>query len=183
MAATRLPMTKAVQQGNQQELEIHQIEIEMQNEDLRQAQVQLRTALALYTDLYDFAPAGYLTIRRDGVIQQMNLAAASLLGIERLHLMGCCFGVFVAAEALADFNALLAKAIETKTSEVGEVGLSVKGKPPLTVQLRISVSADGQECRLVLIDITERKRLEEALQQSEIFAKSVLNARKLKPKF
>ena len=176
MAATRLPVSKAVQQRIQQELEIHQIELEMQNDELRQTQVQLDTALARYTDLYEFAPVGYLTIRPDGAIQQINLAAASLLGTKRLHLMGWCFGAFVAAEALADFNALLVRAIETKTSEVGEVGLSVKGKPPLTVQLRISVSADGQECRLVLIDITERKRLEEALQQSEIFAKSVLNA-------
>ena len=160
MAAARLPMTKAVQQGNQQELEIHQIELEMQNEDLRQMHVQLDTALARYTDLYDFAPVGYMTIRPDGVIQQTNLAAASLLGIERLHLLGWRFGMFVAVEARADFNALVARAIETKASEVGEVGLSVKGKPPLTVQLRISVSADGQECRLVLIDITERKRAE-----------------------
>ena len=174
MAAARLPMTKAVQQGNQQELEIHQIELEMQNEDLRQMHVQLDTALARYTDLYDFAPVGYMTIRPDGVIQQTNLAAASLLGIERLHLLGWRFGMFVAVEARADFNALVARAIETKASEVGEVGLSVKGKPPLTVQLRISVSAGGQECRLVLIDITERRQAEEQLGEHRAFLDNVL---------
>ncbi|MEI6395617.1 MAG: PAS domain-containing protein, partial [Verrucomicrobiota bacterium] len=167
-------MTKAVQQGNQQELEIHQIELEMQNEDLRQMHVQLDTALARYTDLYDFAPVGYMTIRPDGVIQQTNLAAASLLGIERLHLLGWRFGMFVAVEARADFNALVARAIETKASEVGEVGLSVKGKPPLTVQLRISVSAGGQECRLVLIDITERRQAEEQLGEHRAFLDNVL---------
>ena len=174
MAAARLPMTKAVQQGNQQELEIHQIELEMQNENLRQMHVQLDTALARYTDLYDFAPVGYMTIRPDGVIQQTNLAAASLLGIERLHLLGWRFGMFVAVEARADFNALVARAIETKASEVGEVGLSVKGKPPLTVQLRISVSAGGQECRLVLIDITERRQAEEQLGEHRAFLDNVL---------
>jgi PAS domain-containing protein len=66
--------------------------LEMQNEELRGAQVHLETALERYTELYDFAPAGYLTLQPDGTIQQANLAAATMLGIERSRLLRRCFG-------------------------------------------------------------------------------------------
>ena len=81
------------------ELEVHQIELEMQNAELRQAREQEEKALERYTDLYDFAPVGYFTLDRDGVIRAANLTGAALLGIERSRLIGRRFGQFVTAEA------------------------------------------------------------------------------------
>jgi PAS domain-containing protein len=65
------------------ELEVHQIELEMQNEQLQHTRAQAETLLAQYTDLYDFAPTGYLTLDRDGAILAVNLTGARLIGIER----------------------------------------------------------------------------------------------------
>jgi PAS domain S-box-containing protein len=155
------PKTKADLRRLQHDLEVHQVELEMQNKELRRAQVELETALEQYTELYDFAPVGYLTLKPDGTILRANLAAASLLGIERSRLSRRRFGVFVAAEARAAFAALLTRAFETKAPQVGEVQLSIEERPQLTVQLRAELSADVLECRVALSDITERKRLEE----------------------
>ena len=69
------------------ELEVHQIELEMQNEELREAREAMEALLEKYTDLYDFAPVGYLTLDREGIIREANLAGASLLGIARSALI------------------------------------------------------------------------------------------------
>ncbi len=140
------------------ELQVHQIELEIQNEELQRARAELGTALEQYSELYDFAPVSYVTLRPDGAIRQANLAAASLLGIERSRLVNRRFAEFVAAEDRAAFAALLTRAFASKVIEVAEVWLALAGKPPLTFHLRASISEDGGECRVVLTDITERKR-------------------------
>lgn len=78
------------------ELQVHQIELEMQNEELRRTQMQLETARARYFDLYDLAPVGYCTISEQGVIQETNIAAATLLGVARSDLVGQKFSRFIA---------------------------------------------------------------------------------------
>ena len=160
-SATRPPKSQGDPVRLQHDLKVHKIELELQNEELRRTQVQLETALEQYTELYDFAPAGYLTLGRDGSISRADLTAAGLLGIDRSKLLPLRLAAFVAAEDLPAFANLLTRAFESKTAEAGEVRLSLAGKPPLTVQLRLRVTADGQKCRVVLLDITERKRLEE----------------------
>ena len=65
------------------ELEVHQIQLEMQNQELLQARAEVEAILGQYTDLYDFAPVGYFTLGRDGTIRQVNLAGARLLGVDR----------------------------------------------------------------------------------------------------
>lgn len=77
------------------ELQVHQIELEMQNAELRQARDELEMVLGKYTDLYDFAPVGYFTLDRNGAIRAVNLSGASLLGVERAKLLGQRFGQFV----------------------------------------------------------------------------------------
>ncbi len=69
------------------ELRVHQIELEMQNEELRRAQVELDAARSRYLDLYDFAPVGYCTVSEQGLILEANLTAASLLGVARSALV------------------------------------------------------------------------------------------------
>jgi len=80
------------------ELQVHQIELEMQNEALRQAQVELEVSRDNYVDLYDFAPVGYLILSRSGLIEQINLTGATLLGEERRRLLRRRFSRYVAPE-------------------------------------------------------------------------------------
>src|SRR5215469_16832797 len=86
------------------ELEVHQIELELQNEDLRRAQSELEEWRDQLRDLYDFAPVGYLTLSEDTVILQANLRAAALLGAERDALIGKRFTRFLARESQDAFH-------------------------------------------------------------------------------
>ena len=165
--ATQTPQTEAELRRLQHELEVHQVELEMQNEELRRTKVDLEAALGQYTELYDLAPVGYLTLKPDGTIQKANLAAASLLGVERSRLLRRRFGVFFAPESRAAFNTILSRAFGRRIPEVGEVGLVVEGEPPLVVRLHASVLADGQECRMVLTDFTKLRQAEAELRDSE----------------
>src|ERR1700693_2555006 len=86
-----------------QELQIHQIELEMQNEQLEQARGETEAALERYTDLYEFAPPGSFTLDRDGTIRQANLTGAGLLGVDRSRLVNRRFGLFVAENSRPAF--------------------------------------------------------------------------------
>ncbi|TAN72020.1 MAG: histidine kinase, partial [Gallionella sp.] len=80
------------------ELQAHQIELEMQNEELRQAQISLEISREHYVDFYDFAPVGYLTLTDKGLISEINLTGATLLGVERNNLLRHRFDSFVTPE-------------------------------------------------------------------------------------
>ena len=177
-SATRPPKTQADQRRLQHELEVHQVELEIQNEELRRTQVELETALEHYAEFYELSPASYLTLKPDGTILQANLAAASLAGIARSRLLGRRFGVFVADEARAAFADLLTRAFDTTAPQTGEVPLSLEGKPPLTIHLRAWASKNQSECRLVLTDLTERKQAEERLRDLNLMlrASGAINA-------
>jgi len=81
------------------ELQVHQIELEMQNDELRRAQVIIEESRDRYVDLYEFAPVGYLTLSREGMIAEVNLTGASLLGVERKKLINRRFAGFVSVES------------------------------------------------------------------------------------
>ena len=137
------PQTDADPQSRQHELEVHQIELELQNEELQQARAELEAALAQSIELYDFAPAAYLTLRPDGFITQANLAAGSLLGVQRAQLLNRDFGVFTATADRLALATLLARSFASQLPETGEFRLALKGKSPLTVLVRASAAADG----------------------------------------
>jgi diguanylate cyclase (GGDEF)-like protein/PAS domain S-box-containing protein len=152
------------------ELEVHQIELEMQNAELRQVRDEVETALEMYTDLYDFAPVGYMTLDRDGIIIATNLRGASLLGIDRASLLGRRFGHIVTVEDRSAFTTFFDTVFASQSRETCEVTLLNEGKIPLIVQIvQIEASVDdlGKNCRLALIDITRRRRAEDALRESE----------------
>ena len=161
------PLSEADTQRLLQELQVHEIELEMQNEELRQTQEELATALERYTELYDFAPAGYFILDAQGDIRQANLPGARLLGLERSLLNHRRFGLFVAEKDRPAFLAFLQRVCTCPDRAVCEVALAQpEGQPPLYVRIKGTRSADGQEVRAVVLDITERKQVEAALQRS-----------------
>ncbi len=163
------PMAESDTQRLVHQQEVYQIELEMQNEELLQSCAQVEAGLRLYTDLYDFAPVGYLSLARDGAIHKINLAVANLLGVERGALINRRFGLFVSVESLPIFNAFLEKVFESRKKESCEIALLKDGHETRWAQIEgtISLTSDGDvqsECRAVVSDITVRKRVEEKLQ-------------------
>ncbi|MDA8430965.1 MAG: PAS domain S-box protein [Geobacteraceae bacterium] len=149
------------------ELEVHQIELEMQNEELHQARNEVEKALETYTDLYDFAPVGYFTLTRDSVITAANLTAATLLKVERSRLIGRRFGQFLTADYRPDFTSFLETVFACQGKEACEVALLNKGNPPHIVQIEAIATASEQDCHLAMIDITSRREAEDALREIE----------------
>jgi PAS domain S-box-containing protein len=142
------------------ELEVHEIELEMQNEQLQQANARAEALLAQYTDLYDFAPTGYFNLARDGTILAVNLTGARLLGFERARLLNRRFGSLVAAADRPAFNAFLEKTFAGKDRECFEVALLRAETAPLFVRVEAVVSEGGRECRAAVLDVTARHRAE-----------------------
>lgn len=147
------------------ELHVHQIELEMQNEELREAQAAAEKAANSYTDLYDFSPAGYFTLDREGTMIRTNLSGARLLGLERARLPGRRFGLFVAKTDLPVFNAFFQQVFTTRVKQSCEVTLEGKDQPARVVQIEAALSADGEDCRAVAVDVTELKTAEKRIRQ------------------
>lgn len=159
------------------ELSVHQIELEMQQEELLQSRAKLEEHLACYTELYDFAPLGYLTLARDSTILRVNLTGTRLLGVERSLLVGDCFAKFVSPEEMPAFNTLLERAFSCRDHLSCEVMLRsdvTQGLPDdqslsmnkgavnnRMVRIDAVVSDDRQECRTVITDISSQKQLEQ----------------------
>lgn len=153
------------------ELLLHQIEQEAQRAEYQQslqseAQAELATTLARYTDLYNFAPVGYFTRARDSTIVQANLTGASHLGSEHTRLLGARFGLFVAASDLPTFNTCLEQVFATSTKQTCELTLVRPDQSALAVQFAAMPSAGGQECRAVTLDISLRKQTADTLESS-----------------
>jgi PAS domain S-box-containing protein len=142
------------------ELQVHQIELEMQNEELRRAEAEVQASLDRYADLYDFAPVGYFTLAGDGAIRAVNLTGAALLGIERSRLEDRRFALFVADEFRPAFNAFLANVFEGRAKQQCEVALLKEGNSSFFARIDATLSGEGRECRAVVADITERKARE-----------------------
>lgn len=148
-------------------LQVHQIELEMQNEELRQSRNEVEAALEKYTDLYDFAPLGYVTLTRDTSIKAVNLVGAGLLGLERSHLIGRHFELFVAEDSRPAFISFLDKVFASEAKEVCEVVLVKEGGSRLFVQIETLANKVGDECRAAVIDISERRHAEDALAKKQ----------------
>jgi len=150
-------------QGLLHELQVHQLELEMQNAELRRIRNELEIALAMYTNLYDFAPVGYFTLARDGTIQGVNLIGANLLDSEHSLLLGKRFGQYVTPEDRASFAIFLEKIFAGREKVEGEVTLLNMKKTPLIVRIEALRTASMKECLFALIDITKQKQYEERL--------------------
>ena len=176
-AKTATALTLPEAQQLLEELEIHQIELELQNEHLNVARVQLEAALNESGELYDFSPVGSLLLDRTGTITKLNLSAAQLLGRERSHLIDTRLGLSVAPTDQAQFNGLLEQATRSSEVAIGELSLPRKaGAPAADVEARVAPLPDGAGWQVILSDITERRQLEEKLRLSEVRWKLALDA-------
>ena len=140
-----------------QELRIYQIELEMQNEALRESQVMLEEARDRYLDLYEFAPIGYLTLSPDDVINEINLTGAALLGMERSKLISRRFMTFVVPEDQDRWHRTFIRTAQQGTQQSCDLMLQRGDGSRLHVQLdSIHLFKEGKEpaVRLTLADIT-----------------------------
>ena len=147
-----------------QELQVHQVELEMQNAELCRVRDEVEATLEKYTELYDFAPVGYVTFDRCGVICAINLAGAKLLGVERGRLTGRSFSQFVANEGRLFFSEFLEKIFTSQSKQSCELSLATAESSPLIVQIEAVAATSGEECRAAIIDISIRRKLEEKLE-------------------
>jgi chemotaxis family two-component system sensor kinase Cph1 len=104
------------------ELRVHQIELELQNEELREAQIRLENSRLEYFDLYNLAPVGYFTLDKDGNILKVNLAGAALLGFERFKLINTAFIRYIPIDQLNKFHHHI-NVLKTGTKENLEIEL------------------------------------------------------------
>jgi len=152
------------------ELQVHQIELEMQNEAPKLAKLETEDVLTKYSDLYDFAPMGLFSFDVQGQIQEINLAGAKLLGMERRNLMARRFQQFVAPKDRPSFGEFCKKAFEASTKQTCELNLLKDGDPTVYVRIEGIVAEDGslnkRQCRIAAIDITERRLMEEELRKA-----------------
>ncbi len=156
------------------ELQVHQIELEMQNEELLIAQTEVEASLKRYTELYDMAPVGYLTLGRDGTIHQINLKAAKQLGLFRAQLKQQRFSIFISTDSLPVFNDFLSGVFAERTAQSCELTLlPVDQSPTLIVQFEAIANDDDQTCRVILVDITERKGNEEQLKLANLVYQAI----------
>jgi PAS domain S-box-containing protein/putative nucleotidyltransferase with HDIG domain len=152
------------------ELQVHQVELEMQNEELRSAQEQIAKSRNDYADLYDFAPVGYLTFNGDALITGVNLTGAALLGVERQKLLKRRFRQFVAPADAERWDRHFVSVLQQ--GEKQSCDLLLRRKDGSTFHARldsIRMEMDDGICivRTAMSDITAEKQAEEALQESE----------------
>lgn len=139
------------------ELEVHQVELELQNAELLQSKKTTQEAIDKYTELYDFAPSGYLTLSRDAEIIEINLLGASILGKERSLLKHSNFGFFVAEDTKPIFNLFFNKIFTKPDKEVCEVALCPHDNVQIQVLLSGIVTANGTQCLISMLDINDKK--------------------------
>ncbi|NLC70682.1 MAG: sigma 54-interacting transcriptional regulator [Desulfuromonadaceae bacterium] len=149
------------------ELEIHQIELEIQNAELCRARDELEKALEMYTDLYDFAPVGYFTLDRNGEIVAVNLRGAAILGFERSRLIGRHFGQFVTAGERPAWVSFLDSVFSEEGEKRWEIAATIDGNPLIFAHIEAIACASGQHCRVAVTDITERRRSQQELEKNQ----------------
>jgi PAS domain S-box-containing protein len=151
-----------------QELRTHQIELEMQNEDLRRAQEELVESRDRYSDLYDFAPVGYLTVSEQGLILKANLTVAEMLGVERARLIQRRFSAFLVDEDQEIYSVLRRQLLKTRQRQTYELRMRSKDGRSFWAKTESTLTGDadtgGLQILTVISDITERKTAEAEAQ-------------------
>ena len=148
------------------ELQVHQIELEMQNDELRKSQAELEESRTKYSDLYDFAPVGYFTFDKKGLVLEANLTAAKELGIEKSLLINKPFRTYIVKEDRSIFDQHVQKVFQSDDRQTCKIRLKRKYGSEFSAQLESTTANDGKDsplCRTSVIDITENNKIEAVL--------------------
>ncbi|KAF0128694.1 MAG: sensory transduction histidine kinase [Bacteroidetes bacterium] len=143
------------------ELEVHQIELEMQNEELILATNKAREVTEKYEELYDLAPIGYFTLSHQGKILELNLCGAQMLGKDRVHLINNQFVFFVKEDSRSVFATFLEEIFQGKSQVNCDLPLLSTNNNRMHVRLTGTLSLNNEQCLAVATDITELKHFEE----------------------
>jgi len=153
------------------ELRVHQVELRMQNEELKRVQGELETARDRYSHLYDFAPTGYFTINEKGTVTETNLTATTLLGVERSVLIGTPFSSFILVEDQDVFYLHRNQLMDSKKPQSCQLRMVKNDKRVFYANLECIAIEGGdghpKQIRAAVIDITEQKDLENQLRQAQ----------------
>jgi len=152
------------------ELQVHQIELEMQNEELRKAQAEIEESRSRYADLYDFSPVGYVTLDRSGKILNANLTAAGMLGVERSYLVRSFFQKYIVCKNTDSLLRHIANATEAGAGNSFELTLKSRSGGDFVVLMDCILveGPEGKESFMAsLTDITARKVAEDALKRAQ----------------
>ena len=149
------------------ELRVHQVELELQNEELRETRAKVEESLAQYLDLYEFAPVPYITVDRRGSILKANLAAATELAVPRSRLVGRSLLDRIARELRPSVSAFLERTVSSGCRESFETELKRDSGEAIFARI-VGLGRDDREgeCRLALIDITDREKARAALDHA-----------------
>ena len=149
------------------ELQVHQVELEMQNEELLLARDQEKLASDKFTSLFDFAPSAYFTLTVNGNIADLNIAGARMLGKERNLLINNRFSSFLVPESRKSFSDLLEKLSKGESHQACDITFSTENKSCVYAHLNGTLSNNGRYYWLNAVDITARRQAEEVLRMSE----------------
>ncbi|UTB32568.1 MAG: PAS domain S-box protein [Methanobacterium sp. ERen5] len=151
------------------ELQIHHIELKMQNEELKKSQIELQTSNIKYFELYNFAPCSYFTLNPNGMIIDVNFAGTFILGIDKIYLINRAFIQFVAPDSRYKFKKLIENVSEHEKIMKCELEL-LKGKKPFPVIMEINLNSyseeNSQSVMITVVDISELKNAEKLVKKS-----------------
>ncbi|MGB4065878.1 MAG: PAS domain S-box protein [Azonexus sp.] len=158
------------------ELQVHKIELELQNEALARAYAEADAARQRYAEIYDFSPIALVTVDAQGAICQINLAGATLIGIKHTEFRRYRFGTSVAPESVVVFNEFLEKVLRERSQQVCEITLSATAQRPAAI---ITIDAvpdeNGRECRMVVVDVTQERQATRRLREREQYQRALLD--------
>ena len=173
-SVARVSKSEADAQRGLYELQVHQVELEMQNAELQEARDRMEILLEKYTDLYDFAPVGYFSLDEAGQILEVNLAGAALLGVERSRLIKRRLPRFVGPGSQPVFQAFLKRVFAGTGKQACEAELLREGAAGFWASLHgtsaIASTDPVKWCRVAVSDVTSLKQAEDAQLRIETLA-------------
>lgn len=139
------------------ELEKQQSDLELQHDELQKARTDLKLLLDQYTNLYDSAPVGYLTLSRNGIILQVNPAGARLFGMERASLLNQDLQRFISADSWPEYTAFLENVFNKQSQEILEFELQ-RQDDRITVHIVARENKEENSCIATLVDVTAEEQ-------------------------